>query len=106
MQSVDSVYRELRTLSAGISNATAIDRVFEMILNICSYTVLFFICIGILGIGVLTFAVTFSTTIVALSFIIGSACSSIFEGLVMILVRRPYGRFKKWTHFRFLSFRN
>lgn len=91
---MDSVYRELRTLSAGISNATAIDRVFEMILNICIYTILFFICIGILGIGVLTFAVTFSSTILALSFIVGSACSSIFEGLMMILVRRPYGRLK------------
>lgn len=87
---MDSVYRELRTLSAGISNATAIDRVFEMILNVCFYTVLCFICFAILGIGVLTFAVTFSSTILALSFIIGSACSSIFEGLMLILVRRPY----------------
>jgi small-conductance mechanosensitive channel len=95
LQSVDSVYRELRTLSAGINNATAIDRVFEMILNICFYTALFFISLGILGIGVLTFAVTFSSTVLALSFIIGSACSSIFEGLMMILVRRPYGRCKK-----------
>lgn len=93
---MDSVYRELRTLSAGISNATAIDRVFEMILNICFYTVLCFICFGILGIGVLTFAVTFSSTILALSFIIGSACSSIFEGLMMILVRRPYGTSKSY----------
>ena len=94
MQSVDSVYRELRTLSAGISNATAIDRVFEMILNIFFYTVLVFICFAILGIGVLTFAVTFSSTILALSFIIGSAFSSLFEGLLMILARRPYGRFQ------------
>jgi small-conductance mechanosensitive channel len=96
------VYRELRTLSAGINNATAIDRVFEIILNICFYTALFFICLGILGIGVLTFAVTFSSTVLALSFIIGSACSSIFEGLMMILVRRPYGRFEKGMHELFL----
>jgi Na+/citrate or Na+/malate symporter len=85
------VYRELRTLSAGISNATAIERVFEMILNTCFYAILFFICLAILGIGALTFALTFSSIILALSFIIGSASSSMFEGILMILVRRPYG---------------
>ena len=92
MRSVDTVYRELRTLSASISNATAIDRVFEMILNFCFYLVLIFICFGIMGIGVLSFAVAFSSTILAVSFIIGSACSSLFEGLVMILARRPFGK--------------
>jgi small-conductance mechanosensitive channel len=86
------VYRELRTLSAGISNATAIERVFEMILNFVFYAILLFICLAIMGVDALAFGLTMTGWFIALSFIIGSSCSSTFEGILMILVRRPYGK--------------
>jgi small-conductance mechanosensitive channel len=86
------VYRELRTLSAGIANATAIERVFEMILNFGFYFILLFVCLAVLGVDALAFGVTVTGWVLALSFVIGSACSSTFEGIIMILVRRPYGK--------------
>jgi small-conductance mechanosensitive channel len=88
---VDSVYRELRTLSAGIDNATAIERVFEMILNAVFYAIILLVCFAILGLDALAFLVTTLSALLALSFIVGSASSSTFEGIMMILVRRPYG---------------
>jgi small-conductance mechanosensitive channel len=91
-QCVDCVYRELRTLSAGIGNATAIERVFEMMLNFVFYFILMFVCLALVGVDALAFGVTVIGWILALSFVIGTACSSTFEGIIMILARRPYGK--------------
>jgi len=115
-RAVDNVYRELKTLSAAVRNASAsksvlhvkiltctpfshptfefffpVDRVFESILNFLFYIFLYWIVFIFLdSLDAINFSLALASIIFSCSFVIGSACSSVFEGILMILIRRPY----------------
>lgn len=89
-KSVDSVYKKNRLLSSSIQNATQIDRAYEHILNVAFYICLALVIFAILGISALEAVLSLSAVLVAFAFMIGSASASYFEGILLILVRRPY----------------
>jgi hypothetical protein len=88
---VDAVYRELRTLSANIWNASALHIAFENLVNVGFYFVLFLVVLAIQGVNGIEIVYSFSTFIVVFAFAIGPACSQYLEGILLILARRPYG---------------
>ena len=101
-QSIDCLYREMRSLSASISNTTSIERVYESILNYSFYTVLVFTCLAVLGFDSWTLGILVASVGMAFSFGIGSASGAIFEGILMILLRRPFGTLRSVWRLDFL----
>ena len=116
-RSIDNIYRELKTLAAGIRSASAsefvfmcfdpapptqrsshvsylveVDRMYESLLNFGFYL---FAMVGSLFFlearNAMSFALAIAIIAVSFSCIIGSALSSVFEGILMVLFRRPYG---------------
>ena len=91
VKSVDAVYKEFRMLGATIDNSSQIDRAFENIFNVGFYVVTFTIILSQLGFDPLALFLSLSSVILAFAFMIGSASSKYFEGVLFILLRRPYG---------------
>jgi small-conductance mechanosensitive channel len=91
VKSVDSVYKEFRLLSASIENSSRIDRAFENLFNIVFYALVTTMILSQLGFDPLALFLSLSSVILAFAFMIGSASAKYFEGLLFILVRRPYG---------------
>jgi len=87
---VDNVYKKLTLLKRSIENAAAIDRAYEHMINAGFFTVVFVIVLAALGIDPLAFILALSSLIVSFAFMIGSAASNYFEGILLILLRRPY----------------
>eukprot|EP00934_Nitzschia_sp_Nitz4_P008246 Nitzschia sp. Nitz4//scaffold44_size153857//151542//153963//NITZ4_002752-RA/size153857-snap-gene-0.221-mRNA-1//-1//CDS//3329552250//8236//frame0 len=77
VRSVDNVYKEIRLLRASVSNSTRVDAAFVVSLYV-------------FGIDPLALFVSVSGIVVSVSFMIGSASSSYFQGLIFILIRCPY----------------
>eukprot|EP00977_Amphora_coffeiformis_P012336 scaffold3043_cov180-Amphora_coffeaeformis.AAC.28 len=90
-KSVDAVYKEFRFLGATIENSSRIDRAFENIFNAVFYVILGSIILSQLGFDPLSLFLSLSSVILAFAFMIGSASAKYFEGILFILVRRPYG---------------
>ena len=67
-----------------------LDKAFEKILNIFFYFVLFMISIAALGVNPFLLLGSISTFVIGFAFMISAACSNYVEGLLLILVRRPY----------------
>ncbi|CAB9515705.1 Mechanosensitive ion channel protein [Seminavis robusta] len=91
LKSVDSVYKECRMLNASIQNSSQIDRAFENIFNVVFYIAVVTIALSLLGFNPLALFLSLSSVILGFAFMIGSASSKYFEGVLFILVRRPYG---------------
>jgi small-conductance mechanosensitive channel len=89
-KSIDACYKELRLLRASVANSSRIDKAFERIFNIFFYFIVGCIVLAVLGVDPLTLFASVSGFVLGFAFMIGSACSKIFEGLLLILVRRPY----------------
>ena len=66
------------------------DQAFEGIVNIVFYFILGCIALAVLGIDPFALFVAISGFVLGFAFMIGAACSKYFEGLLMILVRKPY----------------
>eukprot|EP00934_Nitzschia_sp_Nitz4_P000767 Nitzschia sp. Nitz4//scaffold126_size65214//36226//39877//NITZ4_006159-RA/size65214-processed-gene-0.40-mRNA-1//-1//CDS//3329534698//767//frame0 len=118
VRSVDNVYKEIRMLRASVSNSSKVDRQFEMIFDIIFYIVACVVILYILGIDPLSLFVSLSGLAVSISFskyievheqresqchatnlstlstldvpVIGTASAKYFQGLLFILLRRPY----------------
>jgi hypothetical protein len=90
VKSVDSVYKELRLLRASVANSSKLDCAFEKIVNIVFYFVLGCIVLSIFGVDPLVLFASVSGFVLGFAFMIGSAASKYFEGLLFIFVRRPY----------------
>ena len=77
-------------LYRSVTNSSKIDRSFEIIFNWLFYAVSITIILGQLGYSPMALFLSISGVILAFAFMIGSASSKYFEGLLFILVRRPY----------------
>lgn len=73
-----------------VTNTSKIDKSFETIVNWIFYAVSFTIILGALGFSPMSLFLSISGVVLAFAFMIGSASSKYFEGLLFILVRRPY----------------
>jgi Mechanosensitive ion channel len=91
VKSVDAVYKELRFLQASIDNSSQIDKSFENIVNVIFYAIVVSIVLSQLGFDPFSLFLSLSSVVLAFAFAIGSASSKYIEGLLFILVRRPYG---------------
>ena len=90
-RSVDTVYKELRLLRATVASSSKIDEALENIFNIFFYVFMGAVILSQLGFDPLALFLSLSSIILAFAFMIGSASAKYFEGLLFILVQRPYG---------------
>jgi hypothetical protein len=90
VKSIDSVYKEFRLLNAAIENSSQIDRAFENIFNIFFYLIMAIVILSQLGFDPLSLFLSMSSIVLAMAWLIGPASAKYFEGLLFILVRRPY----------------
>ena len=77
-------------LQASIANSSQIDQAFAGLVNFVFYGVVVVVIMAALGLDPLALFLSLSSIILAFAFMIGSASSKYFEGLLFILVRRPY----------------
>jgi len=91
VKSVDAVYKELRMLKASVVSSSKIDQALEKIFNIAFYVLLAAVILSQTGFDVLALFISLSSVVLAFAFMIGSASAKYFEGLLLILVQRPYG---------------
>jgi hypothetical protein len=89
-RSVDAVYKELRLLRATIAASSKIDIALENLFNVLFYGVVCFVILSQLGFDPLALFLSLSSIILAFAFMISSASSKYFEGLLFILVQRPF----------------
>jgi hypothetical protein len=81
------------TCSICFSNFVQMDHTFECIINVIFYFIMYCIILSILGLEPLVLFASVSGFILAFAFMIGAACSKYFEGIIFILIRRPYGMY-------------
>jgi hypothetical protein len=91
VRSIDSVYKELRLLRATIGGSTKIDKALESIFNYGFYVLLACVILWVMNIDPLALFLSLSSIVLAFAFMIGSASAKYFEGLLFIIVQRPYG---------------
>jgi hypothetical protein len=113
VKSVDSVYKELKLLRASVANASKVriivcvswiisvsviliwydsqlGRAFDTMFSFFFYVFLFVTIVAIMGLDPFVMIASFSGFIVGFAFMINIACSSWVQGVLLILVRRPY----------------
>ncbi|CAB9510911.1 Mechanosensitive ion channel protein [Seminavis robusta] len=91
VKSVDDVYKKLRLLQANIHNSSQIDNAIEHVINVGFYFVLGCCVLAVFGLDPLQLFFSLSSFVIAFAFVIGAAASKYFEGVLLILVQRPYG---------------
>lgn len=92
LKSIDSLYRDFRLLQAAIDSSGSMDRALEIMVNYAFYIVLWCIILSIVGIDPLALFLSMGSLVIGFSFMVGSAASKYFEGVLFILFRRKYCR--------------
>lgn len=80
----------MRLLRASVENSSQIDHAFEIVINVVFYILLFLIMVAMIGIDPLSLILSISSLIVGFAFAISSASSKAFEGILFVLLRRPF----------------
>ncbi|GKY99022.1 hypothetical protein MPSEU_000857900 [Mayamaea pseudoterrestris] len=90
LKSIDSVYKKYRLLLASIANTNGIDRASENIFNFAYYILVIVVVTTVWGFDPLAIFLSLSSIVLGFAFMIGKASASYFDGVLFILVRRPY----------------
>lgn len=85
-----SVYKSIRLFRASLESSSQVDDNLEGIINVVFYTLLVLVSLLVMGFRVWESLLSFTTFFFGFSFMFGPASSSFFEGLLLILLRRPY----------------
>ncbi|GKY90894.1 hypothetical protein MPSEU_000062200 [Mayamaea pseudoterrestris] len=89
-KAIDTVYKELRLLRASVANSTKMDASFEAIFNVVFYFIIICIVLAVIGIDPVVIFASVSGFAIGFAFMIGSAAAKFFEGLLFIIIRKPY----------------
>jgi len=90
IRSIDKVYKEVRTLRASITNSSQLYLAAERLVNVAFYFVLWLIALTIIDLDPWALFVSLSGVVLSFAFLFGKAGSSIFIGIIFILVQKPY----------------
>ncbi|KAL3903321.1 MAG: hypothetical protein SGARI_005432 [Bacillariaceae sp.] len=90
VRSIDSVYKTLRLLLANISNSSQIDQAYARLVNVVFYVLSGFVILAALGVDINSLFLGLSGLLVSFAFMIGTASSKYLEGILLILVRKPF----------------
>lgn len=77
-------------LQNNIDNSSHVDKAYEKIINVVFYFALFILGTSILGWNSWEAIVGLSAFIVSFGFMIGSGTAQLFEGVLLVLARKPY----------------
>lgn len=90
IRSIDRVYKDMRLLRASIRNSSQIDQAFEAIVAVGFYFIMFCLVFLAWEMDPLYFFLSISSILLACSFALASASAKYVEGLMFILLRKPY----------------
>jgi len=91
LKSCDKVYKQLRMFRATVMNSAQLDNAFEFIMNIFFYLIVSCVILQIVfAINPTTLLLGMVGLLVPFSFAISNASSKWFEGVLLVLVRKPY----------------
>jgi hypothetical protein len=93
MQGIETVNQEINSFSSALRKAIEIDRSFEELLNIILFLTFLTFAIALLGGVTVTFFVNLILAFVASAVILCCTGGPVVDGIIMILVWRPYGTF-------------
>lgn len=79
VKSIDAVYKQLRLLSANVSNSSQIDRAVESLVNVVFYIILGCYVLSELGEDPLTLFFSFSSVILGFAFMFGASSAKFFD---------------------------
>merc|ERR1712226_125191 len=85
----DNIYKEVRMFSATVANSTQMDDAIESMVNCLFFGLLSLVVLNVLG--MYAFAITFWVSVIApFSFLFMTAVSIWFEGVLLMLLRKPF----------------
>mmetsp|Transcript_3180 Transcript_3180/g.5784 ORF Transcript_3180/g.5784 Transcript_3180/m.5784 type:complete len:817 (-) Transcript_3180:194-2644(-) len=90
VKSIDTVYKDLRLIRSSIMNVQRMNAGAQRLWDVLFYFIVTCIVLAILGVNALALVGSLLALVVGLSFMVGSAFSKAFEGLLLVLVRKPY----------------
>mmetsp|Transcript_25824 Transcript_25824/g.29982 ORF Transcript_25824/g.29982 Transcript_25824/m.29982 type:complete len:357 (-) Transcript_25824:211-1281(-) len=91
LKSCDKVYKQLRMFRATVMNSAQLDNAFEFIMNIFFYLIVSCVILQIVfAIEPSTLLLGMVSLLVPFTFAISNASSKWFEGVLLVLVRKPY----------------
>ncbi|OEU21923.1 hypothetical protein FRACYDRAFT_136035, partial [Fragilariopsis cylindrus CCMP1102] len=90
VKSIDSVYKQLRLILANINSSSQIDRAYGQIANLIFGVAAVLIGLFCLGVNIEHLVLGAAGLLVSFAFLIGAAASKYLEGILLILVRKPY----------------
>lgn len=79
VKSIDVVYKQLRLLSANISNSSQIDKAIESLFNVIFYVIVGCYVLAALGQNPRTIFFSFSSVLLGFTFMFGASSSKYFE---------------------------
>jgi hypothetical protein len=88
--STDRVYKALRLLLANIKNSSKIDHAYERLVNLVFFVLCFLAVLVALGVDIFALILGLSGLSISFAFMMGTASSKYLEGILLILVRKPY----------------
>lgn len=91
VKSIDVIYKQLRLLSANISNSSQMDAAVENLVNVVFYILLAAVVIYRLGSDPVGLFLSLSSFLLLFAFSFGKTAAKYFDGCLFILVQRPYG---------------
>lgn len=89
-KSIDNVYKELRKLRASVANEGRMNAASERFFNVFFYFLLIVIGLAVVGVDPVTLFGVLTSFIISFSFMVGGAASDYLQGLLFILVQKPY----------------
>lgn len=90
MKSIDTVYKDLRMLRASILNLQKMNAAIQALWDVIFYFFAVWVFLLSIGIDVAALIASLVAFVVGFAFMVGGALSKAFEGLLFILVRKPY----------------
>uniref|UniRef100_A0A6U5LXY5 Mechanosensitive ion channel MscS domain-containing protein n=1 Tax=Corethron hystrix TaxID=216773 RepID=A0A6U5LXY5_9STRA len=89
-QSVDSVYKRLRLLEASAKNSCHLEKVLHQSLSFLFYILFVLFGLQFAGFDLMRTIALIGGASLAVSFAFSGAVANIFEGILMVAIRRPY----------------
>lgn len=89
-ETVLNIYKERKALAAGLSDSKTVVRKLDIVFSCMCLFLLLFVWLSILNVDVTNFFLTFSSFLLAFTFIFGNSMKEIYESVVFLFVTHPF----------------
>jgi len=90
VKSIDTAYKELRLLQASVLNIKKLNNATQRLWDVIFYFFFAWVFLVVVRVNADALFASLLTVVVSFSFMVGRAFSNAFEGLLFIMLRKPY----------------